>query len=49
MNVSIYTIYVVHEGAAMIRNGAAMINTNISRDSVAIVKIGNKSVKVVMK
>ena len=49
MNVSIYTIDGVHEGAAMIRNGAAMINTNISRDSVAIVKIGNKSVKVVMK
>ena len=49
MNVSVYTIDGVQEGSAIIRNGAAMVNTNIPNDSVAIVKIGNKSVKVVMK
>lgn len=49
MNVIVYTIDGVQEGSAIIRNGVAMVNTNIPRDSVAIVKIGNKSVKVIMK
>ena len=49
MNVSICTIDGVHEGSATIRNGSALVNTNIPRDSVTIVKIDNKSVKVVMR
>ena len=31
------------------RNGAALIGTNIPSGNTAIVKIGNKSVKVVLK
>ena len=47
--VCVYTIDGVQDGAATIRDGAAMVNTNVSRDSLAIVKIGNKRVKVVMR
>ena len=49
MNVSVYTVDGVQEGSSIIRNGAAMVNTNIPRDSVVIVKIGMKSVKLIMK
>ena len=36
-------------GSAVSRSGQAVINTNLSSGSIAIVKIGNRSVKVAMK
>lgn len=36
-------------GAAISRKGQAQVNTNLSAGSVAIVKIGERSVKVVIK
>ncbi len=47
--VSVFDINGVQEGTATISNGAATINTNLQPGSIAIVKIGQKSVKVVMK
>ena len=47
--VTAYTLDGVQLGSAVSRNGVATINTNISEGTVTIVKIGNKSVKVVMK
>ena len=47
--ISVYSIDGVQVGTTTSRNGIASINTSISKDSVAIVKIGNKSVKVIMK
>ena len=47
------TIYVntlkSEAGSAISQSGAATINTNLQPGSVAIVKIGQKSVKVVVK
>lgn len=48
-NISVYTIDGVQAGTASSRNGVASIYTAIPKDSVTIVKIGNKSVKIVMK
>lgn len=48
-NISVYTIDGVQVGTSTSRNGIALINTSISKNSVVIVKIGNKSVKVMMK
>lgn len=48
-NISVYSINGAQVGASTSRNGMATINTSISKGSVAIVKIGNKSVKVMMK
>lgn len=48
-NISVYTIDGVQVGTSTSRNGVALINTSIPKSSVAIVKIGNKSVKVMMK
>ncbi len=47
--VSVYNVSGIQEGAATISNGSAVISTNIPSGSIAIVKIGQKSVKVVMK
>ncbi len=46
--VTAYTLDGVQLGSAVSRNGVATINTNVSAGTVTIVKIGNKSVKVVM-
>ena len=48
-SITVYTIDGVQVGAATCRNGIAFINTNLKCDSIAIVKIGNKSVKVQIK
>lgn len=47
--VAAYTLDGVQLGSAVSGNGVATINTNVSAGTVTIVKIGNKSVKVVMK
>ena len=47
--ITAYTLDGVQLGSAVSRNGVATINTNVSAGTVTIVKIGNKSVKVVMK
>lgn len=47
--VSVYGVNGTEAGAAVSRNGQAQVNTNLSAGSVAIVKIGEKSVKVVIK
>lgn len=44
--VSIYTISEQLIGATAIRNGSAVINTNLKSGSVAIVKIGQKTYKI---
>ena len=48
-NISVYTIDGVQVGSTISRNGIAHVNTNIIRDSIAIVKIGSRNVKVIMK
>ena len=48
-NISFYTIDGVQVGTSTSKNGVASINTSVSKDSVAIMKIGNRSVKVIMK
>ena len=48
-SISVYTIDGVQMGSAISRNGVALVNTSITSDSIAIVKVGNKSVKVLMK
>jgi len=48
-NISVYSIDGVQVGTTTSRNGVASINTSVSKDSVAILKIGNKSIKVIMK
>ena len=47
--VTIYTPDGKQAGSAVCRNGAALVGTNIQPGNVAIVKIGDKSVKVVVK
>jgi hypothetical protein len=47
--VSVYSINGSQAGSAISQGGAATINTNLQPGSVAIVKIGRKSVKVVIK
>ena len=47
--VSVYSINGSQAGSAISQGGAATINTNLQPGSVAIVKIGQKSVKVVIK
>ena len=48
-DITAYTLDGVQLGSAVSRYGVATINTNVSAGTVTIVKIGNKSVKVVMK
>ena len=47
--VTIYTPDGKQAGSAVCRNGAALVGTSIQSGSTAIVKIGEKSVKVVIK
>ena len=47
--VSVYSMNGTQAGSAVSQNGQATIATNLQAGSVAIVKIGQKSVKVVMK
>jgi len=47
--VNVYGINGTQAGSAVSQSGAAIINTNLQPGSIAIVKIGQKSVKVVMK
>ncbi len=47
--VSVYTPDGKQAGSAVCRNGAALVGTNIQPGNTAIVKIGEKSVKVVIK
>ena len=47
--ISVYTFDGKQVGRAVSRNGAAFIDTNIQLGNMAIVKIGNKSVKFVVK
>ena len=47
--VNVYGINGTQAGSAISQSGAATINTNLQPGSIAIVKIGQKSVKVVMK
>lgn len=47
--VSVYGVNGTEAGAAVSRNSQAQVNTNLSAGSVAIVKIGERSVKVVIK
>jgi hypothetical protein len=47
--ISVYTVNGVQSGSAISQNGAASIDTNLQAGSIAIVKIGDKSVKVVIK
>ena len=48
-SITVYTLDGVQVGSATCRNGVAFINTNLKYNSIAIVKIGNKSVKVQIK
>ena len=48
-NVSVYTTDGKQVGSAISQNNAATIATSLQPDSIAIVKVGEKSVKVVMK
>ena len=47
--VNVYGINGTQAGSAISQSGAATINTNLQPGSIAIVKIGQKSVKVVIK
>ena len=47
--VNVYGVNGTQVGSAISQSGAATINTNLQPGSIAIVKIGQKSVKVVMK
>ena len=47
--ISVYTVNGVQSGSAISQNGAASIDTKLQAGSIAIVKIGDKSVKVVIK
>ena len=47
--ISAYSIDGIQAGTSSSRNGVASIYTAIPKDSITIVKIGNKSIKVVMK
>lgn len=49
MRVSAYSLNGVEEAATISRNGAAVLNTNAQTGSTVIVKMGEKSVKVLMK
>lgn len=47
--ISVYSINGTQAGSAISQNGQAVVGTNLQPGSVAIVKIGEKSVKVVVK
>jgi predicted NBD/HSP70 family sugar kinase len=47
--VSIYTTAGTQAGSAVSQNGRAAINTNLQPGTIAIIKIGTQSFKVVIK
>ena len=47
--ISIYNIAGSKEGSAVSRNGRVTINTNIQPGNVAIVKVGSKALKIIIK
>ena len=47
--VSVYSINGSQVGTAVSQNGAATVNTTLQSGSVAIIKVGKKSIKVMMK
>ncbi len=47
--VNVYGVNGTQAGSAISQSGAAIVNTNLQPGSIAIVKIGQKSVKVAMK
>ena len=47
--VSVYGINGMQEGSAVSQNGTATVRTSLQAGSVAIVKVGSKSIKVVVK
>ena len=47
--VSVYSVNGTQAGSAVSSNGSALVNTNLQPGSIAIVKIGEKSVKVIVK
>lgn len=48
-SVSVYTLDGKQAGSAVSRNGAALVGTNILSGNTVIVKIGEKSLKAIMK
>ena len=48
-NISVYDVNGMQAGTAVSRDGQASINPHLSSGSVAIVRIGDKSIKVVVK
>lgn len=49
VRITVYGINGTQAGSAISNNGSAVINTNLQPDNVAIVRIGQKSVKMMMK
>ena len=47
--IDVYTINGVNRGSVVSQNGVASIDSNIQSGNVAIVKIGKKSIKVIVK
>ena len=48
-SVNVYSINGTQAGSAVSNNGSVVVNTNLQPGSIAIVKIGEKSIKVVVK
>ena len=48
-SVNVYSINGTQAGSAISNNRSAVVNTNLQPGSIAIVKIGDKSVKVLVK
>ena len=47
--IGVYSINGSQVGTAVSQNGAATVNTTLQQGSVAIIKVGKKSIKVMMK
>ena len=47
--IGVYNTNGILSGTEISRNGSAVVSTNLQAGSVAIVKIGEKSVKVIVK
>ena len=45
----VYTIDGLSLGAATVKNGEALISTSIPNGDIAVVKVGGRSVKVIMR
>ena len=47
--VNVYTIDGLSLGTATVKNGEALISTSIPSGDIAVVKVGGRSVKVIMR